>query len=92
MPISRRSFREFSRSPRAVRDGVGIHSDSTFDFEFVGGVLEGVVGGVVGAEFGIEVSQDSDANGVTHALIVLNRRGTACRRRLEDWCRVKANG
>jgi hypothetical protein len=34
-------------------------------------VLQGVVGGVVRREFGIEVAEDSDANGVAHASIVL---------------------
>ncbi len=39
--------------------------------EFVGGVLQGIRGGVVRAEIRVEVAQDSDANGVTHGLIVL---------------------
>jgi hypothetical protein len=34
-------------------------------------VLQGVVGGVVRAEIGIEVAQNSDADGVAHGLIVL---------------------
>jgi hypothetical protein len=34
-------------------------------------VLQGVVGGVVRAEFRIEIAQNSDADRVAHALIVL---------------------
>jgi hypothetical protein len=34
-------------------------------------VLQGVWSGVVGTEFRIEVTKDSDANGVAHAVIVL---------------------
>jgi hypothetical protein len=41
--------------------------------EFAGGVLEGLGGGGVGTEFRIEVPEDSDANGVTHGGIVLER-------------------
>jgi hypothetical protein len=36
-------------------------------------MLQGVRGGEVGAEFRIEVTEDSDANGFTHVVIVLNR-------------------
>jgi hypothetical protein len=35
--------------------------------------LQGVRGGVVGAEFRIEVAENSDANGITHGSIVLER-------------------
>jgi hypothetical protein len=34
-------------------------------------VLQRFGGGGMGTEFGIEVTQDSDANGVTHGVIVL---------------------
>ena len=37
-------------------------------------MLQGLAGGMVGTEFRIEVAQDSDANKVTHALIVLEPR------------------
>jgi len=33
----------------------------------VSGVLQGVVGSVVGTEFGVEITQDSDADLVAHA-------------------------
>jgi hypothetical protein len=36
-------------------------------------VLQRVVGGVMRAEIGIEVAQDSDADGVAHGLIVLEQ-------------------
>jgi hypothetical protein len=36
-------------------------------------VLQGVGGGVVGTEFRIEVTENSDANGITHGSIVLER-------------------
>jgi hypothetical protein len=36
-----------------------------------------VVGGVVGGEFGIEVTEDSNANGVAHGVIVLERAAQA---------------
>ena len=39
--------------------------------QFAGGVLQRLVGGVVRAEIGVEVAQDSDADGVAHGLIVL---------------------
>jgi hypothetical protein len=35
-------------------------------------VLQGVVGGMVGAEFGIEIAQDSYANGIGHIVILIN--------------------
>ena len=35
------------------------------------GVLQGIGGGVVGREFGLEVTEDSDANGILHGAIVL---------------------
>ena len=63
-----------------------------FDFqvELAGGVLQGVVGGVVRAEIGIEVAQDSDADGVAHGLIVLEGASRTKVRvaedRLEEWC------
>ena len=43
--------------------------------ELVGGMLQGIGGGVVGREFRIEVTEDSDANGVTHVVIVLEGLG-----------------
>ena len=39
-----------------------------FHLELAGGVLQGVVGGVVRAEFGIEIAQNSDADGVAHGI------------------------
>jgi uncharacterized membrane protein len=36
-------------------------------------MLQGVRGCVVGTEFGIKISENSDANGITHASIVLER-------------------
>ena len=45
----------------------------------MGGVLQGVIGGVVRAEIGIEVAQDSDADGVAHGLIVLEGQRRAGR-------------
>src|ERR1700730_3502445 len=42
-----------------------------FESQLAGGVLDGIGGGVVRTKFGIEVSQNSNANGVGHAGIVL---------------------
>lgn len=41
----------------------------------MGGVLQGVGSSVVRAKFGIKVSQDSDADRVAHASIVLDEDG-----------------
>jgi hypothetical protein len=41
----------------------------------MGGVLQGVSSGMVRAKFGIEVAQDSDADRVAHASIVLDEDG-----------------
>ena len=52
-------------------------------------MLQGVVGGVVRAEIGIEVAQDSDADGVAHGLIVLEATQRAAgdgATGLEAWC------
>jgi hypothetical protein len=40
-------------------------------------VLQSFVGSGVGTEFGIEVTEDSDANGVAHVVIVLERASEA---------------
>lgn len=37
-------------------------------------MLQGVRGGAVGTEFGIKVAEDSYANGITHASIVLDEQ------------------
>ena len=52
----------------------------------MGGVLESFCGGGMGTEFRIEVSEDSDANGVTHVVIVLERVGVVGGSRLGAWC------
>jgi len=52
----------------------------------VSGVLQGFCGGGMGTEFRIEVSEDSDANGVTHVVIVLERDEVVGGSRLEAWC------
>jgi hypothetical protein len=42
-------------------------------------MLQGFAGGMVGTELRIEVTQDSDANKVTHALIVLEAHAESVR-------------
>ena len=54
----------------------------------MGSVLQGFGGGGVGTEFRVEVTEDSDANGVTHVVIVLERVGVVGGLRLEVWCAV----
>jgi hypothetical protein len=44
----------------------------------------------MGTEFRIEVSEDSDANGVTHVVIVLEHVGVVGESRLEAWCGAAA--
>jgi hypothetical protein len=56
----------------------------------MGGMLQRVCGRGVGTKFRIEVTKDSDANGVTHVVIVLERLGTVAGSRLEAWCREGA--
>src|ERR1700738_4604 len=51
--------------------GCGQPLGFNFESQLAGGVLDGIGGGVVRTKFGIEVSQNSNANGVGHAGIVL---------------------
>ena len=52
----------------------------------MGSVLQSFRSGGMGTEFRIEVSEDSDANGITHVVIVLERVGVIGGARLEAWC------
>src|SRR5208337_1312663 len=54
--------------------------------QFVGGVLERIGGGVVGTECRIEVTKDSDADSVTHVVIVLEGAEAIGWGRLGGWC------
>ena len=47
--------------------------DFDSQIEFAGSVVQGVDGGGVRTEIGVEVTEDSNANGVAHAVIVLER-------------------
>src|SRR5579864_743060 len=55
------------RSKRGCRQPLAFH----FYVELVGRVLQRIVDGVMRAEIGIEITQNSDADGVAHGLIVL---------------------
>ena len=48
--------------------------------------MQGIGGGEVGTKIWIEVAEDSDANGVAHGVIVLERFVRAGVVRLVEWC------